>query len=198
MRAMWLHISLVAAPALYSNVEEVPVRNVGLLLGTSPYLPDGRLNLFLEYRVRAAVELFEAGRIQHILVSGDNAHPSYNEPQMIRNALLSRGIPTDRIHLDYAGFRTLDSIVRARVVFGQKSFTVISQPFHVERALFIARRLHIDAIGYTARDVGGWGGLRTRMREVFARLAAILDVYFLGTGPKFYGPPVVIPEIRPE
>lgn len=193
LRAIWLHVTIVASRSLYTSVDALPSRNVGVLLGTSKYLRDGRLNLFLEYRIRAAVDLYQAGRIRHILVSGDNAHRSYNEPETIRDELLKRGIPADRIHLDYAGFRTLDSMVRAKAVFGQDSFTVISQQFHVERAVFIARRLGIDAIGYTARDVDRWNGMRTKLREILARMAAMLDVYVLGTEPKFYGPPVPIP-----
>ena len=91
--------------------------------------------------------LYERGKIHHILVSGDNSTAAYNEPEAMRKSLVKAGIPERDITLDYAGFRTLDSVVRASEVFGQGSgFTIISQPFHVERALFIARANHIDAI----------------------------------------------------
>lgn len=104
-------------------------------------------NVFFSTRIEAAKTLYERGKIKHILVSGDNSTAAYNEPESMRKALLKAGIPKEDITLDYAGFRTLDSVVRANVIFGQENgFTIISQPFHVERALFLARANGIDAI----------------------------------------------------
>ncbi|MGB0177627.1 MAG: SanA/YdcF family protein, partial [Owenweeksia sp.] len=101
--------------------------------------------------------------------------------------------PEERIVLDYAGFRTFDSMVRAREVFGQQAFTVISQPFHNERAIFIARKFGIEAYGYNAPDVIGAGGFRTKVREVGARVKMVLDIYVLNTQPKFLGEKIIIP-----
>src|SRR5262249_52109358 len=143
-------------------------------------------------RIQAAVELYGAGKIRYVLVSGDNGTRSYDEPTAIKRALVRRGVPEDRIVLDYAGFRTLDSVVRAHEVFGLERFTVISQRFQNVRAIFIARAQGVDAIGYDAPDVAGVGGLRTHAREVLARLWAVLDVRVLKTRPKYLGPRVPV------
>ena len=144
-------------------------------------------NLFYTTRIEAARMLYERGKIHHILVSGDNSTAAYNEPEAMRKSLVKAGIPERDITLDYAGFRTLDSVVRASEVFGQGSgFTIISQPFHVERALFIARANHIDAIGYGSANISIELGLRTYIREIGARWIAVYDVLF-GTDPVVLG-----------
>ena len=182
-----------AAGLLYSNVADVPENKVGLVLGTSRYAPSGGPNLFFEARMDATAELFRAGKVQDLIVSGDNSTAAYNEPADMRDALIARGVPRDRIFLDYAGFRTLDSVVRAKAIFGQDRVTIISQAFHNERAVFIARRRGMNAVGFNARDVGGAAGARVGFREVLARVQVVLDLYVLDTQPKFYGPPVNIP-----
>ena len=106
--------------------------------------------------------------------------------------LIQAGIPASAIYSDYAGFRTLDSIVRAKEVFGQAHFTVVSQAFHNERAIFIARHFGIEAVGFNAVDPSAYQGIKTRVREVFARLMGLLDLYVLDKGPKFLGEPIVI------
>lgn len=134
--------------------------------------------------------------MRHLIVSGDNHVAGYDEPSEMRNALLGAGVPASVITLDYAGFRTLDSVVRAKSVFGQSRFVVVSQGFHCERAVFIARRSGIDAVGFVAQSPAGTGGVMVRGREVLARTAAVLDVYVLGTRPRFDGPaePIVLAE----
>lgn len=119
---------------LYDQVETIPENRVGVLLGTSPKLRGGRPNLYFNYRITAAVELFQAGKISRILVSGDNRCMNYNEPVEMRKALIAHGIPDSVIVMDFAGIRTLDSVIRAKKVFGQDRFTIISQRFHNERA----------------------------------------------------------------
>ncbi|GAB4405611.1 MAG: hypothetical protein OHK0039_06760 [Bacteroidia bacterium] len=175
----------------FDTTDEVPARRVGLLLGTSKYVVGGRINLYYRYRIDAAVQLFEAGKVQYLLVSGDNGQQNYNEPGTIRADLLARGIPADRIVLDYAGFRTLDSIVRSRAVFGQERVMVISQPFHNRRALCIAWARGIDAVAFDARDVAGRDGRKVQMRERLARVQMLLDL-LLGRGPRYLGEPVPI------
>ena len=160
---------------------------MGLLLGTSKYTAGGGINPYYQYRIDAAVALYRAGKIQEIIVSGDNAHASYDEPTLMRADLIAAGIPAQHLHRDYAGFRTLDSVVRASKVFGQNTFTVISQRFHNERAIYLARAHGLDAIGFDARDVtGGW---RVQVREWLARTAAVLDV-LRGKQPRFLGEPI--------
>lgn len=188
-----LHVALASEGRVYRTVEAVPVNRVGLLLGTSPFMVGGRLNPFFEHRIRAAVDLLRAGRIEYILASGDNEHRTYNEPAHMKRALMAAGVPESRIVLDFAGFRTLDSVVRASVVFGQERFTVISQEFHTHRALYIARRYAIDAVAFVAEGVEGYTGVRMYLREQLARTLAVLDVQVLGTQPRFLGDPEKVP-----
>jgi Uncharacterized membrane protein len=176
----------------YQNVEQIPYNKVAVILGTSKYLLDGRRNEYFANRITAAAELYRSGKASYFLVSGDNATRSYNEPREMRRELLKAGIPAERIYSDYAGFRTLDSIVRANAVFGQRSFTIVSQGFHNERAIFVARHFGINAIGFNAQDVDAYSGLKTRTRELMARVLCLVDLYLLDKQPKFLGEPVPI------
>jgi len=161
---------------IFNSTENLPKNKTGLLLGTSKYLSKGVVNQYYANRIDAAVELFNLGLIDIILVSGDNTIKYYDEPTTIKKDLLKRGIPESKIYLDFAGIRTLDSVVRSKEIFGQMCITVISQKFHVERALFIAKRRDIDAVGYIAKDVSFMYGLKTRIREHFARVKMVLDL----------------------
>ncbi len=172
---------------LYGDVKRLPTNRVGLLLGTSQYLSTGEPNPYFENRISAAEHLYKAGKISFVLASGDNAHPSYNEPQRMREALLDRGIPDKAIYLDYAGFSTLDSVIRIYQVFGQRSFTIITQDFHAARAIYIARHRGMNAVAFTADDVRGTTSLRTSIREYFARVKALLDVHILRSEPRYLG-----------
>jgi SanA protein len=210
LRRHWLRSSIIALVALliailaidqwvlrstrqqiFSDVSTIPHRKVGLLLGTSKFGSHGRINYYYQYRIQAAVALFKAGRIDYVLVSGDNRHASYNEPETMQADLIAAGIPSERIVLDYAGFRTLDSIMRCLYVFGEDDITIISQPFHNARALFIANRKGIKAIAFNATDVSAHQGIKVKLREKGTRVKMILDLLF-GKQPKFYGPPVPI------
>jgi SanA protein len=184
-------ISAKAKKYIYINTREVPYNKVGLLLGTSRFNQSGKPNLYFYYRIHAAVVLYKAGKIKYLIVSGDNRTVSYNEPITMKKELLKKGIPGEAIFLDYAGFRTYDSIIRCFEIFGQKSFTIISQGFHLERAVFIAHRYGIGAIGYEARDVNYIQGLSTKTREYFARVKVFWD-FFSGEKPKFLGEKVEI------
>lgn len=170
-------------PYIYNNVDSLPYNKVGLILGTSPYFG----NLYFKNRIDAAILLFFAGKINRIIVSGDNHLEGYDEPTMMKKVLVARGIPDSCIILDYAGFRTLDSIVRCKEVFGQNEFTIISQAFHNERALFIAEKFGVHAIAYNADDVSKNYGIKTTIREYFARVKCIIDLYILHTQPHFLG-----------
>ncbi|TMM58230.1 vancomycin high temperature exclusion protein [Maribacter algarum] len=170
----------------FSRIEEVPKNKVGLVLGTAKKLSDGRPNLYYSYRIMATVALFEAGKIEFVLVSGDNGTQYYNEPTTIKKDLIAEGIPQEKIFLDYAGFRTLDSMVRAKEVFGLEKATVISQKFHNQRAIYIAERKGLTAIGFNATDVTGNSGLKVHLREYLARVKVFIDLIF-NTQPKFYG-----------
>lgn len=170
----------------FDNINDVPPRETALLLGTSPMLAGGYKNLYFVYRINAAAELYKAGVVKRIIISGDNRLRTYNEPEAMQKALVSAGVPEKVIFADYAGFRTLDSVVRAYEIFGQQSFIVVSQKFHNERAIFIAGTKGIDAIGYNARDVAFTPGLKTRVRELFARVKVFIDLAF-NKQPHFLG-----------
>lgn len=176
---------------VFNMTKEIPYHKVGLLLGTGKILSNGRINLYYKYRIDAAVKLFKSGKISYILVSGDNSTKDYDEPSTIKEDLIKKGIPSHKIYLDYAGFRTLDSVVRCKEIFGQSSFTVISQQFHNERAIYIANQKDIDAIGFNAKDVNIHYGFKTLLREKFARVKMMLDLIF-GKKPKFLGDKVEI------
>lgn len=171
---------------IFEDLTDVPYNKAGLLLGTSKYLKSGQLNLYFQYRIDACVALFNAHKIDFIVVSGDNSTTNYNEPLDMKMELIKRGIPENRIFLDYAGFRTFDSVIRMKEIFGQTSFTVISQSFHNQRAVFIAGEKGLNAVGYNAVDVNKYSGFKTNLREKFAKVKAILDIWF-GKEPKFLG-----------
>ena len=188
----WIIISS-AKESIYSTVSETPEGNkVALLLGTSRYTVKGYTNLYFKYRINAAVELYRAGKIKHIIVSGDNSLKEYNEPKQMQQALIQKGVPESAITLDYAGFRTLDSVVRGKKVFGQQKFIIISQKFHIERALFIAHKYGIDAIGFAALDPPEKYSIKTKVREVFAKTKAVIDLYIINKKPKFLGKKEII------
>ena len=184
-------VEKVAQNRIYSNIEQIPYNKVGLVLGTSKYLRNGQLNAYFYYRVKATADLYKHHKIDFVLVSGDNGTAAYNEPEDFKNALIEQGVPADKIYLDFAGFRTLDSVVRAKEIFGQEKFTVISQKFHNERAVFLAEHFNINAIGFNAKDVNNFGGLKTKLREYLARTKAVWDIFW-GVQPKFGGKPIEI------
>lgn len=175
----------------FMDVNQIPENKVGMVLGTSKFLRNGNINLYFEYRIRATVKLYKAGKIEFVLVSGDNGNKNYDEPTAFKDELIARGVPGNKIFLDYAGFRTLDSVVRANKIFGQIKFTVISQKFHNDRAIYLASHKGLDVVGFNAQDVVSNGGLKTKVREVFARTKALLDVMF-GVQPKFLGESITI------
>lgn len=176
---------------VFDSVQQIPNNKVGLVLGTSKLLSNGNKNLYFIYRINAVAELYKAGKIQYVLVSGDNGVKSYDEPTDFKEALIQKGIPEDKIYLDYAGFRTLDSVVRAKEIFGQEELTFISQEFHNERAIYIAHKNNMKAIGYNAKEVSPRYGLRVQLREYLARVKVFIDLIF-GVEPKFLGDKIEI------
>lgn len=206
MKRLLIAIALVAALFLaanafvigttrgrvFSSVESVPARHVAVVLGTSPWVA-GRKNLYFEYRMDAAAALYRAGKARYLLLSGDHGRKDYDEPGYMQAALVARGVPASALVLDHAGFRRLDSVARAKAVFGQSQVLIVSQEFHNHRAVFLARQQGVDAIAVNARAVDRWYGIKTHLREWFARAGAVADAYVLARKPRFYGPPVEIP-----
>ncbi|HVZ61497.1 MAG TPA: ElyC/SanA/YdcF family protein [Terriglobales bacterium] len=174
---------------VFHELGALPRNDVGLVLGTSKTVGHGRPNLHFQARIDAAARLYHAGKVKHLLVSGDNHVRTYDEPSDMRAALIAEGVPAAAITCDYAGFRTLDSVVRAETVFGLKRCTIVSEEFHCPRALWIAKVHGLDAVAYAAPDVkyAAWS-LRVKCREVLARGWGGVDLYLLHRHPKFSGP----------
>ena len=170
----------------YAETKNIPKNKVGLLLGTSKLLKNGTINLYYKYRLNAAIELFKSNKINFIVISGDNSSKSYDEPTDFKNDLIKAGIPENKIFLDYAGFRTLDSVVRVKEIFGQNSVTIISQQFHNVRAIYLAEHFNIKAIGFNAKGISGKYGLKVQLREYLARVKVFIDILF-NVEPKFLG-----------
>lgn len=181
-----------AKERVFNSAKNIPANKVGLVLGTVKYLRNGRVNLYYKFRLEAAIKLYNSKKIKYIVVSGDNGSKKYDEPTAFKEDLVKVGIPEDRIYLDYAGFRTLDSMVRIKEIFGQDSITVISQQFHNERALFLADTYNIKAIGYNAKSISGKYALKVNLREYLARVKLFIDILF-NTQPKYLGEPIKIP-----
>ncbi|WP_298902647.1 ElyC/SanA/YdcF family protein [uncultured Psychroserpens sp.] len=184
-------VSYQAKDYIYKSTSSIPKNKVGLLLGTAKFLSNGNINLYYSYRINAAVALYKSGKIEYILISGDNGSKSYDEPTTFKTDLIARGIPENKIFLDYAGFRTLDSVIRAKAIFGQDSITIISQQFHNERAIYLAKHNEINAVAFNAKNVQGRYGLKVQLREYLARAKASMDVLF-NVEPKFLGQQIEI------
>lgn len=180
-------VVLATQKHVFNHVDSIPHRSVALVLGTSNRLTDGSPNPFFTNRIETAYQLFKSGKVDHIIVSGDNRSKYYNEPVAMRNALIKMGIPSSVITLDFAGLRTLDSIVRCKEIFGQESVTIITQSFHSYRALFISQYYDIDAVVMIATEPRTWQSAKVIVRELLARPLAVLDLYIFKTSPRFLG-----------
>jgi SanA protein len=176
----------------YTCVDQLPEHSAGLLLGTGKFVQSGLVNIYWSNRINAADSLLKLGKIKYLIISGDNSIKSYNEPREMKDELVARGNDSTKIFLDYAGFRTLDSVVRLKEIFGQDSAIVISQRFHNERAIYLADNYGVALTGYNAPDVSKRYGRWMKVRETLARTKAMLDLW-LGTEPKFLGEMVQIP-----
>jgi SanA protein len=173
--------------AIYSSYDSLPTNSVALVLGTSNRLVSGAPNPFFLERIAAAALLYRQGKVSRFLLSGDNRTRFYNEPEEMRKALIKEGIPPEIITLDYAGLRTLDSVVRSKEIFGQNKIIIVTQPFHCYRALFISRYFNIDAVAFLTEGNSIDSSLKVSVREWVARAKAILDLYVLKTSPRHLG-----------
>lgn len=182
------HIGRWARPRIYRNIGDVPQCEAALVLGARVY-SSGRLSAMLEDRVFSAVQLYKAGKVKKLLLSGDNSTRNCDEVTAMRRRAIELGAKSDDVVRDFAGFRTYDSIYRARELWDLRSMVIVTQQFHLPRALYIADALGIDATGYVAdRRAYGASHTRSRVREIFSRAFAWLDVHVLDTKPHFLGP----------
>lgn len=187
-----LWINLTTKNKIYSNTENLPFNSVGLIPGCNKYIAQGVINQYYQLRIDAGVKLYNQGKIDYILVSGDNAHASYDEPREMRNSLVEAGIPNDKIISDYAGFRTLDTIVRAKEVFQLDKVTFISQNFQNQRGVFIGNKRDIDVIAFDAENADLIHSFKTLFREIFAKVKMLIDIYITDKEPKFLGDLIII------
>ena len=186
-------ISQQAQNSIYNTVQKIPSKKAALVLGTAKYMVGGGKNYFYTYRIRAAAALFKAGKVKAIVVSGDHSTKYYNETSKMQQDLMKAGVPKKYITLDPLGVRTLDSLLRAEAIFDLKDYIIVSQKFHLERALFIAGAKGQKVIGLVAKDIPGTAAAyRMKVREYLARAKAFLDVYILDTKPKFDGKKVKV------
>lgn len=162
---------------MFSNIEDVPYNEVGLVLGTSNKNKNGTDNQFFAERMATTARLLKNGKISRIIVSGDNRTKFYNEPLMMETTLIKMGVPKNKILLDTAGFRTIESIKNAEKEFGLKNFTIITQEFHGYRALFISNYYNLNAHVMSTERLPLKDSGNVRIREFFARIKAFIDLY---------------------
>ncbi|MBM3649947.1 MAG: hypothetical protein FJX11_19375 [Alphaproteobacteria bacterium] len=173
--AAWLaerRLDRMADARSFDDVAKVPAVETALVLGTAPIGPEGGPNVYFVRRLDAAAALWQAGKVRYFIVSGSDG-----EPAAMRAGLVARGVPASTIYLDPAGYRTWDSVRRAREIFGQKRLMVVSQRFHLSRALFLAREIGIEAWGFEARDVETPYSVFTELRRFPSALRAYFDVW---------------------
>jgi SanA protein len=179
-------VSSFAPEKMYADPTVCPLNDIGILFGCGKFV-DGRPNQFYLYRIRAAARLYKAGKIKHLLVSGDNHIVGYNEPETMKRDLVQQGVPATAITCDYAGFSTFETVMRAKEIFGVQAATLITQRYHLPRALYLAAVHDIKAIGYEAREPGGNQTVKLKIREVIARIITYGDVHLGVRHPKFLG-----------
>jgi SanA protein len=173
--------------------DRLPDADVALVLGTLTHNRHGLLTLELSERLDAAVELWGSGRIKYLIVSGNRDGKGYEEPTVMRDVLVQRGVPASAIYRDFAGLRTVTSIVRARDIYGQKRFIVVSQRAHVDRALFLARHLGLDAWGYYPQEADPRFAITLSYGDYYARLVVLYAFWDIVIGPRAaVGPRVAI------
>lgn len=193
-----LKVENAVSSRIYTSVDSIPHNKVALLLGTNPLNKWGRPNSYFTNRINTAAQLYHAGKVDYIIASGDNHTKEYDEPSAMRDSLMAHGVPENRIILDFAGFRTLDSVVRAKEVFGCDSLTIISQSDHNARALYLAEANGIEAVALSAPlRAGRFVRIRLTLREWLARDKMMLDIWF-GKQPHFLGERIDIPDVMPQ
>jgi len=168
----WVVVS--TSNQIYKEVEDIPYAEAGLILGTSKRTSSGTANSYFYERIEAASNLYKAGKIKYIIVSGDNRTVYYNEPMDMLNALIELDIPKEDVIMDFAGLSTFESVKRAKEVFGKNEITIVSQGFHCYRALYIANQSGIKARALTA-DNNQVLSNKLAMREILARLKAVVE-----------------------
>lgn len=185
------HVTHSTGPYRYTHLEQVPPQRVAIVFGAG-LRRDGQPSRILAERVQAAVDLYAQGTVNKLLLTGDNSQVEYNEVGAMRSYALAQGVPADVITLDYAGFSTYESCYRARVIFGIEAGAVlVTQRYHLPRALYTCRQLGIDAIGFGTPDWEHFPAVAMRryaLREYVAIVNALWQVHIVRPQPTFLGP----------
>ena len=184
------HIKSYSEPYIYDNSSEMPEVYSVIVLGAS-VLPSGELSTMLKDRVESALLLYEQGKVQRFLVSGDNGTTTYNEPIAMKKYLRERGVPEESIFMDFAGFDTYDSVYRASYIFEINNAIVVSQRFHLPRAIYIARKMGLNYYGYNGDRREYDMESRNRYREIAANVKAFLEL-LINKEPHFKGDKIPI------
>jgi len=173
---MW--VILTTRNKVFEDMDKLPNLKTALVLGTSKRVVGGDSNPYFQYRIEAVAELYKQGKVKKIILSGDNSSKYYNEPLDMQKALVKLGVPKSATTLDYAGLRTLDSVVRCKEVFGSSDVIIVTQKFHSYRALFISHYYKMNSYAYVADNPSIDRSFKVLFREILARPKAILDLYF--------------------
>jgi SanA protein len=173
-----VYIIKKSTPYLYNDTDHLPKSNFGIVLGTNKYLLEGGINVYFADRVAAAGKLYHAGSIKKIVVSGHVEGRYYNEPEQIKAALVKLGVDTPDIVIDTTGDRTLKTVKNLKLMGINDSVVIISQKFHNQRAVFLAREMGVESTGYNVPDQLSKKNYKTYIREVFAKTMAFLEVVF--------------------
>ncbi len=185
-----LHIIRRSAPSIYHHVADVPAQYTALVLGARVY-HSGAVSPILNDRLQTAIELYQQDKVQRLLISGDHGQTNYDEVNTMKKFLLDRGIPAEDIFLDHAGFDTYDSIYRAKEIFQADDIIIVTQAFHLPRAIYSAQQLGLPAIGIVADRQPYAGMFRNQLRESLARIKAFFNVA-VKSQPKFLGEAIPI------
>ncbi|MEG4069891.1 ElyC/SanA/YdcF family protein [Microcoleus sp. Pol11C2] len=188
--ALNYYVRLVTSNYRYNNIANVPAEPIAIVFGAGLW-EDGTPSPMLADRVQAGVELYKAGRVDKLLMTGDNSSVDYNEVQAMQDYAAAQGVPTNNIILDYAGFSTYESCYRAKEIFGITQAVLVTQNFHLARAVYTCRQLGVEAIGLGTPDWGKFrqkGMIRYSFREFLAVLKALWEVRVTRPEPTFLGP----------
>ncbi len=166
---------------IYEDINDIPEKEIALVLGTSKRNINGEANSFFDNRMEAAAQLYHKGKVKGLLLSGDNRTRYYNEPSDMRKALMEKGVPEKAISIDTAGTRTIESVSRCKEIFNHQDVTIITQEFHAFRALYISQYYEMNAIAFPAAEVPVYSSAKVTIREFFARPKALLDLYVLNS-----------------
>jgi len=180
--AIWAYIQWRYDPLIWSDVGAVTPRPVAIVFGAG-IRPDGRVSPMLRDRMDTAIDLYRAGLVRKLLVSGDNRFANYDEPGRMYDYAVSQGLPPYDVVRDYAGRRTYDTCYRASAIFGVTQAILVTQRFHLPRAIFTCRNLGVDAVGFSADRRIYFSNPYYRLRDAFATLRAWWDVVLIRPTP---------------